>query len=490
MASPIRSFDLTRPLFRWGPLDASPHSLGIPARTIIQDTPKRHGVGWPESMGLFRDRTVTWLNDQAALDAMGVRVLEKFFLNARAMRKTRAEYEAIVERFRALARLIGKANLRTLPLKTLAQQYHALRMAAETFWQYGVLPELAAYGASYLLPQIVERWIPLAERGSALAVFSQADRWTFHQEEERALTQLVRSIRRDRGSDAALTKKLEAHRQRWFWLGNGYGTAKRLPLSWFALRARGIAKNPEKRWSEFMCYRAEHTRSMKKFLACIPPTRRDWKVASVSGIAVRWQDERKGVQLEGEDAFWQILSELGRRVDADIQTMRGLVCDEVEQVFHAGRLTQPLRAAIRKRAGQALLVITKKKYCWEYGPEVRRVIRALEVLDQPRGTMIQGLGVSPGIVTGVVQRIATAKDVGGFKKGRVLVTGMTTPDFIAAIREAAAIVTDTGGVTSHAAVVSRELGIPCVVGTKVATRMLADGVRVEVDGASGAVKRV
>lgn len=83
-----------------------------------------------------------------------------------------------------------------------------------------------------------------------------------------------------------------------------------------------------------------------------------------------------------------------------------------------------------------------------------------------------------------------SKEVASFERGRVLVTEMTRPQVIVACRKAAAIVTDEGGVTCHAAIVSRELKIPCVVGTKIATRVLKNGDLVEVDADKGIIRKI
>jgi len=101
--------------------------------------------------------------------------------------------------------------------------------------------------------------------------------------------------------------------------------------------------------------------------------------------------------------------------------------------------------------------------------------------------LLAGTGASPGVAIGPVRIIPSAKQIGRVKKGDVLVTSMTNPDFVPAMKKAVAIVTDKGGRTSHAAIVSRELGIPCVVGTKLATAMLKSGEVVTVDGSSGKV---
>ena len=101
--------------------------------------------------------------------------------------------------------------------------------------------------------------------------------------------------------------------------------------------------------------------------------------------------------------------------------------------------------------------------------------------------MLRGLGSSPGFGTGKVALLESAKDISKMPKGAILVTDMTTPDFVPAMKKAAAIVTNTGGMTSHAAIVSRELGIPCVVGTQRATDVLKEDMDVTVDGTHGVI---
>jgi pyruvate,water dikinase len=102
-------------------------------------------------------------------------------------------------------------------------------------------------------------------------------------------------------------------------------------------------------------------------------------------------------------------------------------------------------------------------------------------------SLISGLGASPGIAHGNVRVLRTPDEGGRLIAGEILVAPMTSPDWVPTIRRAAALVTDSGGVTSHAAIVSRELRIPCVVGTRSATQVLRDGEFVTVDGSRGRV---
>jgi len=101
--------------------------------------------------------------------------------------------------------------------------------------------------------------------------------------------------------------------------------------------------------------------------------------------------------------------------------------------------------------------------------------------------LLRGAAASLGVATGPVKVIHHHEEIDKVKEGEVLVTEMTTPDFVPAMKRAAGIVTDTGGRTCHAAIVSRELGIPCVVGTSTATSKLKTGQIVTVDGSKGLV---
>lgn len=101
--------------------------------------------------------------------------------------------------------------------------------------------------------------------------------------------------------------------------------------------------------------------------------------------------------------------------------------------------------------------------------------------------LLRGLGVSQGKATGNVRIIKSSSDIGLVSDGDVIVTYMTNPDMILALMKATALVTDVGGMLCHAAIVARELGIPCVVDTKEASTKLMEGMKVTVDGFKGVV---
>ena len=123
----------------------------------------------------------------------------------------------------------------------------------------------------------------------------------------------------------------------------------------------------------------------------------------------------------------------------------------------------------------------------EYHLVQSRPITTLTDPEREDRILLTGLGASPGIVAGRV-RILTSPDRGDeFRDGEVLVAAMTAPDWVPTMRRAAALVTDAGGMTCHAAIVSRELGVPGVVGTRRATQVLRTGELVTIDGRRGEV---
>lgn len=140
------------------------------------------------------------------------------------------------------------------------------------------------------------------------------------------------------------------------------------------------------------------------------------------------------------------------------------------------------------------LVITGKKHLHEYlGPKAEKFFKSLKfenIKTEKKQKEISGIPASPGKVKGRVRVILDVKEINKVRNREILITQNTTPTYLPAMKKSAAIVTDEGGITCHAAIVSRELGIPCVIGTKIATRVFKDGDKVEVDAIKGLVRKI
>lgn len=108
--------------------------------------------------------------------------------------------------------------------------------------------------------------------------------------------------------------------------------------------------------------------------------------------------------------------------------------------------------------------------------------------DDVRGiSQLRGKSAFGGKVRGVAKIILLSKEIGKINQGDILVAEMTSPDYVSAIKKSSAVITDEGGITCHAAIAAREFKKPCVIGTKMATKILKDGDKVEVDADSGII---
>lgn len=225
------------------------------------------------------------------------------------------------------------------------------------------------------------------------------------------------------------------------------------------------------------------------------------------------QDEiQNSLILSKDEAYWFEVA----RETMFLKAMRKDVA------FYAGRSITPILEEIAKRIGRSLLQIrymTLKEfknalldgevisnrilnsrvqhciwYCWQdetkvvLGEELKRLEKNIvhETVSSDI-KKIKGMVACIGKAKGEVRLISSVGDMKKMTGGNILISPATNPDLMPAIRKAAAIVTDEGGITCHAAIVSRELGIPCVIGTKIATKALKDGDIVEVDASLGII---
>jgi len=137
-----------------------------------------------------------------------------------------------------------------------------------------------------------------------------------------------------------------------------------------------------------------------------------------------------------------------------------------------------------KQTGKLLILQARPETVWSLK---KSPVERKQALVTERKILLRGLPASPGIGAGKVHLIPTSDRVNEFQRGEILVTEMTAPDWVPAMKKAKAIVTDSGGMTCHAAIVSRELGIPCIVATKNGTKIMTSGMDVTVDAKGGVV---
>ncbi|MBI5071325.1 hypothetical protein HZB93_00280 [Candidatus Falkowbacteria bacterium] len=180
-----------------------------------------------------------------------------------------------------------------------------------------------------------------------------------------------------------------------------------------------------------------------------------------------------------------ILREIGRRLGLSLMQVKFMLPQEVGAALLKSRLD---KKEIKKRTKLCVYYAEKERDVVFTGEKAKRLAESVREKGAEEVSEIKGQCGCVGKAKGAVRIVINPEDMEKMRKGDILVSIATNPDLVSAMKKAAAIVTEQGGVTSHAAIVARELRIPCVIGTKIATKVLKDGDIVEVDANHGVVK--
>lgn len=194
-----------------------------------------------------------------------------------------------------------------------------------------------------------------------------------------------------------------------------------------------------------------------------------------------WREERKAVVQKIMLGYANISNIAAKQLEIPQGLVRFAVLKEVKNLKNKPEILRERfkASAYLAEKGEWALRILQGKEAMPY---------MKEFLSHDPGGVLKGIVASNGKAQGKARIVLKEEDFSKFKKGEILITTMTRPEFFSIMRKAAAIVTDEGGLTCHAAIASRELGIPCVIGAKSATSVFKTGDIVEVDADAGFVK--
>jgi phosphohistidine swiveling domain-containing protein len=203
------------------------------------------------------------------------------------------------------------------------------------------------------------------------------------------------------------------------------------------------------------------------------------------------KDYRKGIYQKSYVSMDRIIDEIARRLGLISKAAKYMIIEEIKDALLHKR-GDYYKKIISQRLKKCCYIAENGKIKVYEGKECEEIMKKLpkpekqENLDKIKE--FKGMVAYQGKVRGIVKIVLVEKDAAKINVGDILVSSATNPDLILAMKKAAAFITDTGGIISHAAIISRELKKPCIVGTKIATKVLNDGQLVEVDANRGIVR--
>ncbi len=391
--------------------------------------------------------------------------------DARYLEKIKKRYHAQVRRQADVLRRIESRRLRDASEHNLLRVFH--RCAAALRDSVGISHILEPLGLcldeefrAQLYKEIPDR----REANAALVALTTPRTPSFLAKEESALRRILQA----QGGEYAA--KVERHARRYAWLQDSYLGPKKLSPQFFLRRLEALRKKRSLR------RKRETFRS-----GALSP--RVQAMGEQLRYTAQWQDERKEWILQMLHCYGTVMLEIARRLQVQPELLYAFSPLEVQAVRSFSDIRR-LEPELRERHNGVFFLQTGSKEYAASGVAYQRLRTRWELRNKADvgEHILYGATAQPGTAIGRARVCMNERMLGSVQKGDVLVASMTRPEFMPALQRAAAIVTDEGGITSHAAIVARELNIPAVIGTRHATRVLKSGMMVEVRANHGFVR--
>ena len=476
-------------LFIWGPIEFKLIYGSAFINTILLRVTDHYPWPWPPALCLFKEGKIFFIMDYKKLRETGSKYFKKYFLNEDNCQKLWGRWENWIKEYELFARKTEKIKWRELSDKEIYRRIKNFYKLNIDFWLIVHAPEIANWGGEHLLKNKLQKIYP-KNFEDYLEILSAPIKPSFFQEEELELLKTA-LIKKNNEKE----KAIENHAKKYCWLLNSYGGNRILKTAYFKNKLEELTKQG-KAGTLIKRIKKNLKNNLNRKQALIEKTSFSNKIIAISeklAESIWWQDLRKGYIWRLNYWLDIFLKEISKRHEWDFQELIWCHMEELEDICRGKKLNK-LRIAARKKyylyyagknskiktANAAKVTALEKKY--------------LDTGDKSEIKKITGLTVSKGKtkkIRGKVRIIYNPFTAGKkFKDGEILVTGMTSPEFVILMRKAKAIITDQGSMVCHAAIVSREFKIPCIVKTKIATKILRDGDFVEVDVTKGVVKKI
>ncbi len=287
-----------------------------------------------------------------------------------------------------------------------------------------------------------------------------------------------------------IDKAINEYQQNYFWIQNSWGTTKLFSVFEIVDNIKQVLSGPRDTKKELsgLINFEKNILLQKKEIADrhkLSPWLR--QMFHFFGLLAYWRDERK-VQIQQMNHHFEVLGkEIAGRSSLSWDEIKLLDSRAIDKIPVDRKLVEHYRHFF---TDTYLLVLKSGKVVHLDKKECKEVFEVIETKINSPVSEIRGMIACPGKAKGEVAIITKPSEFGKMKQGMILVTPMTRPEHLPLMKKAAAIVTDEGGITSHAAVVSRELKVPCIIGTQCASKVLKDGDLVEVNANHGVVRKI
>lgn len=458
-----------------------------------------------DSLFIFEKDFVVWAADQKQFEAGGEYFKKEISKNTGLLKKIiDGHYKAFGE-FDKIRKYLGSHDIKKESDGKLLKIYRDYAKWIRYCFKWGMIIQILDMGAVKYSDEVKQRLMPkLKKIGNPEIIFGRLItplQPSFVAKEIDAILKLATKIKKDHANLAdlklakkvpdlplRLQKELSRLTDDYGWLQFYYLGPAASSEYYLDLLKRKIEGEPAKE----LLFHKEEAKKLKLFQMESRKLLTNNELAEINALRefMNLKEARKEQQIYRMNyvmSGWY--KEVGRRLQISPLQARYITLPEYERILETGKgldvdiLNQRynLCASLLKNGEVKLLIGQEAEQC----KKLLAVSKNLGKVKELRGSVAY-----PGKVQGVVKIVNSTKDIDKFDEGDILVSYSTNPSLVPAMNKARAIITNTGGVTCHAAIVSRELKTPCIIGTGVATKVLRDGDRVEVDANCGTVKKL
>ena len=479
--------DPNQKLFRWGPIFGSivycdPWMKAFP--------PSRNYLlpAWTDTITNVKDGKVLVICQSKGLCDNGEVIFKKYVLDKKNLKVNYSAFMKQVKKILYYQKLL-LFECHKYSEKELLNLLILFDADFTGFWKYGFIPELANWGGEQLLTR------KLAQLGlnhhEIVEKLSAPVKLSFFQAEELEFYRIKLKSKAAFKNDKKLSTALQVHQQKYYWLKNNYGWTEVLDVKYFEDELNTLSiETARNKLSEISHYIQNTKKAKKEVIKKYKLSKEIIAVSDALAFSIWWQDLRKKYIWIANSIITEFLNRISRLKNLSIDDLCYYKIDELIELLKTGK-----KKDIRDRKnGFTFYYHSEGKLVCLDSKESAKLMQQFEVKVDSKIKEIKGMVVSLGKekknLSGSVKILTSPSDIHKLQKGEILVAPMTSPDYIFAMRKASAIITDEGGLTSHAAIVSRELGIPCIVGTGIATKVLKDNDKVMIDVKNGLITKL
>ncbi len=461
-----------------------------PLRTLLDFYGDSHNI----TVFFFHDNIGEWYWCNEDMIRLRKSFIEKVHRNPAVLQNHLDEWHKRIGIFNKCMLKIDKTNLRILSNNKLLELYKEWyqKYLAEYGISIGIQDAFSMHAEYFLMPyfkKIIKRHGCDALFNEYYSILLSPIKESFFTKEYRDRLKILKVVNKGHKiSSKRVRELLDNHTKKYYWIHNNYAKDVFLGKDYFIKELEKIkCLNPDEE-NKNLNNRCRQIKKKKALL--IKKFSLDNKSQNLIKIAETFaymQDERKKYVLIASHYQNLFMSEFGKRLKLSKEDMEYTYIHELEKLIKQKKINKK----IFKERKEFICVINKiDHYDILCGKEARKLFKICFEKKHEKVNIINGIVASNGYAKGSVKIVRKIHDLINFQKGDILVASMTRPEMVVAMEKAGAIVTDEGGVTCHAAIISRELGKPCIIATKIATNVLMDGDVVEVDANKGIIKRI